>query len=376
MNFSDIPYHENAKERMRRMVTSGHLPHAILIEGPQGTGKFAMARAFARYIHCSDPDPNGDACGICQSCRLHDAMNHIDLCHVFPVVKLDGMNSAPVSDDFYSEWIEFIGNHKYMDINAWAATFPKKNAQPQIYVTESASLLHKLAFTSHISRYKIVLWWLPERMNEETANKLLKIIEEPFENTIFIMVSDNPKEILPTIYSRVQRIELKRLPDDVVAAGLMESHPDLSSADAMALAHIASGSMIEAEKNVAFSGEQQKFLDLFMQLMRLAYQRKIKDLRVWANTLADMGREQQMRFYDYTMRMVRENFVLNFHVPQLSYLNTAEAGFSSKFSPYINVGNVERLMNVFNDARRDISANGNGKIVNLDVAVKVILLLK
>jgi len=376
MKFSDIPSHDTAKARMRAMVISGHIPHAILLEGPEGIGKFALARAFAQYIHCSSPDPHGDACGECQSCRLHQSLNHIDLSYVYPVVKLEGMNTPPTSDDFFQQWTEYFRDRKYMDINRWAMTFPKKNAQPITYVTESASLLHKLAFTSHISKYKIVLWWLPERMNEEAANKLLKLIEEPFENTIFIMVSNDPKEILPTIYSRVQRIELKRLPDDVIAHNLMISHPDIEPNNAMAIAHIANGSMIAAEDNYMFSGESEKYLNLFIQLMRLAYQRKIKDLRVWANSLADLGKEQQMRFYDYTMRLVRENFVFNYHIPQISYMNESETSFSTKFSPYINERNVEKLMSVFNKARTDISGNGNGKIINLDVAVKVILLLK
>ncbi|MDE7411270.1 MAG: AAA family ATPase [Paramuribaculum sp.] len=376
MKFSDIPSHEEVKSALRNMVNSGQIPHAILLEGPAGIGKFAMARALAQYIQCTDRDANGDSCGKCKSCLLHQSLNHIDVTYVFPVVKLDSMKSAPVSDDFLAEWNDFFKSKVYLDINAWSATFSKKNAQPVTYVTESASLIHKLAFTTHISSQRIVLWWLPERMNEEAANKLLKLIEEPYENTIFIMVSDSPQEILPTIYSRVQRINMKRLPDDIITDNLMTSHPELSRQNAMALAHISNGSMIAAERHFEWSGESTEFLDLFMQLMRLAYQRKIKELRSWANNLADMNRDKQMRFYDYTMHMIRENFILNYHVPELTYLNSAESNFSVKFSPYINERNVERLMTVFNNAKTDISGNGNSKIINLDVAIKVILLLK
>lgn len=376
MKFSDIPAHTEIKNALRNIVNSNQIPHALLLEGPSGIGKFAMARALAQYIHCTNRDPDGDACGKCKSCLLHQSLNHIDVSYVFPVVKLDNMKTAPTSDDFITEWNDFFNSRIYMDINAWSATFTKKNANPVTYVTESGSLIHKLAFTSHISLQKIVLWWLPERMNEEAANKLLKLIEEPYENTLFIMVSDNPREILPTIYSRVQRVEMKRLPDNIVADNLQNSHPELQRQNALALAHISDGSMITAEQNYSWSGESTEFLDQFIQLMRLAYQRKIKDLRQWANSLADMSREKQIRFYDYTMRMIRENFILNFHLPELSYLNTAEAGFSAKFSPYINERNVEKLMNVFNNARNDISGNGNAKIINLDAAIKVILLLK
>ncbi len=220
MKFSDIPGHNSIKERMRRMVLEDHLPHAILLEGPAGIGKLALARAFAQYIQCENRDPDGNACGVCRSCRLHQSMNHVDTHYSYPVVKLDNMNSAPSSEDFYPEWSEFVGGTVYSDIAAWTATFSKRNAKPVIYVAESEQLIRKLAFTSHVSRYKIVIMWLPERLHETAANKLLKMIEEPFEDTIFILVSNSPAEILPTIYSRVQRLattagsDCCRKPDD------------------------------------------------------------------------------------------------------------------------------------------------------------------
>lgn len=375
MKFSDIPSHDSVKDRLRQMVISDRIPHALLLEGPAGIGKYALARAFAQYIHCENPDPNGDACGECQSCRLHESMNHIDTHFVFPVVKLDGMNTAPISDDFITEWREYLSDNFYADVEAWTNTFTKKNARPVTYVTESSSLLHKLAFTSHISRYKIVIWWLPERMNEEAANKLLKMIEEPFEDTVFIMVSDNPRGILPTIYSRVQRIELKRLPDQIIADNLSRQFAVIP-ADAMAIAHIAEGNMLTAQKQLHRSKESEMFLDMFIRMMRLAYQRNIKDLRELTGEFSSLGRETQLRFFDYTLRLIRENFVYNFNVPQITYLNQSEAAFSSRFARFINERNVEKLLATFEKARTDIAANANAKIVSLDVAVKVILLLK
>lgn len=374
MKFSDIPGHEQVKERMRQMALSGRLPHAILIEGPSGIGKMSMARAFAQYIQCENPDPHGDACGTCQSCILHQSMNHIDTQYVYPVVKLDSMSEAPVSDDFAEEWREYLRGRVYMNFQEWAASFSKKNAQPVTYVTESRSLIHKLSFTSHISRQKIVLWWLPERMNEEAANKLLKMIEEPFDDTIFIMASDNPRQLLPTIYSRVQRLQLKRLPDDMIASYL-QSHYGIAPAEAMAAAHVADGSMTAAIAGISRTKESAEYFDMFVQLMRLAYQRNVAALRQWGDTLAGMGRERQIHFYDYAMRLVRENFVYNFQVPTLNYMTSGEEAFSTKFARFINEANVEKLISTFDRARTDISGNANGKIVNLDVAIKVIMLL-
>lgn len=374
MKFSEIPGHETVKQRLRQMALSGKLPHAILLEGPAGVGKMALARAFAQYIHCEHPDPNGDACGRCHSCRLHEAMNHIDTQYVFPVVKTDGMNSNPVSDDFRDQWVEYLKDRIYMDYQGWRALFGKKNAQLLTYVTESSALLHRLSFTSHVSRYKIVVWWLPEKMNEEAANKLLKMIEEPFDDTIFIMVSDRPRDILPTIYSRVQRIPVKRLPDETVARYLCDNY-EISEADALAAAHLAEGNVVKAMEVLNQSKETALFFDMFVKLMRLAYQRNVAELRRWSDDLAALGRDCEIRFYDYAMRMVRENFVYNFNVPEISYMTSTEEQFSVRFARFITVDNVERIIRVFDRARTDIAGNANGKIVNLDVTIKIIMLL-
>ncbi len=371
MRFCDIPAHSSVKERLRAMADNDRIPHALLLSGPSGIGKFALARAFAQYIHCENPH-DGDSCGECASCIQHQTFSHIDTHFVFPVVK--EKTTPPVSDDFLPEWKSFLTDNTYMSIDDWTATFSKKNAQPAIYVSESSDLIHKLSFTTHSSRYKIVLLWLPERMNEETANKLLKLIEEPFADTLFIMVSDDPARILPTIYSRVQPIEIKRLPDSTVAQYLSD-HYGVDPTDAMALAHIAEGSVAAAIDGL--KGEDSNgYLQMFISLMRLAYQRKVKELREWSNDIAALGREKEINFYDYALRLMRENFVFNYHVPELNYLNRSEAQFSVNFARFINERNVEKLAEVFDKARTDIAGNANGKIVNFDLAIKVILLLK
>lgn len=370
MKFSDIPAHEAVKNRLRAMADSGRLPHALLLEGPSGIGKFALARAFAQYIHCENR-VDGEPCGVCPSCRQHETFNHIDTYFSYPV--LGGSNT--VSDDYAKEWRHYLSGRVFMNFEAWQREFDNPNGQPVIYSSESASIIRKFSTTSYSTRFKILLMWLPERMQEECANKMLKMIEEPLEDSLLIFVSDTPAEILPTIYSRLQRIEVKRLPDSVVAGYVSQTH-GMNATDAQAIAHLSEGSITDAEKQLSANDENVQFLGLFMQLMRLAYQRKVGALRKWSVDVAALGREAAIRFLRYCERMMRENFINNLHMPQIVYLNSAERDFCARFSPFINERNVESLLRELGSARVDVAANGNAKMVFFDLAVKVILLLK
>lgn len=374
MKFSDIPSHNNIKNRLREMADDDRIPHALLLEGPAGIGKLALARAFVQYIHCTDRI-NGEPCGKCSACIQSQTFNHIDTHYVFPVVKLDGSVTAPVSDDYNEEWRMFLSKNIWAEFDQWRKVFPKKNAQPVIYVTESDNLIRRLAYTSHASRYRTVIIWLPERMNVETSNKLLKLIEEPYPDTVFVMVSNNPAEILPTIYSRVQRLQMKRLSDCDIAEYLENCHK-IGHRDALAIANNSEGSLAEAEKAIGIDSDRAKYFELFVRLMRLAYQRKVKELRLWADEVAGLGREEEMEFYKYSMRILRENFVFNYKIPALNYMNEEESKFAVNFARFINEINVEKMMKVFDEAYRDIAGNGNGKIVNFDLTIKIILLIK
>ncbi|MDE6826586.1 MAG: AAA family ATPase, partial [Paramuribaculum sp.] len=365
----------DTKSRLRQMADSGHLPHALLLEGREGIGKFSLARAFAQYIGCTGRRPGDtDSCGKCPSCLHHQALAHIDTVWVYPVVKLEKMNTAPTSDDFHQEWKEFLQGRTFMDIAAWTEQFEKRNAVPTIYVTESDSLIRKLSFESHESVYKTVLWWLPEKMNQETSNKLLKLSEEPYKDTIFIMTSDRPRDLLTTVYSRLQRISVNPYSDEDIADYLVERR-GLPSQEAEEISRLAQGSMNEALAAISVSKRKVVMFEQFKQLMRLAYQRNVIELRKWAAELASTGREQQLDFYNYSIRLLRENFMNNFGEAELVFMNDSEKQFGSRFSRFICERNIEQLAALFDEAREDIAANGNGKIINLDVALKVIVLL-
>ena len=373
MKFSDIIAHDSAKRRLKSFVDSDRIPHAILIEGPEGIGKFALARAFAQYVHCENPH-NGDSCGRCPSCIQHQSFNHIDTHFIFPVVKRKGRTTA-ISDDYIEEWREFLSENPYMDFEKWLEALDNINAQPQIYVDESADLIHKLNFTSHKAKYKIVLLWLPERMKIECANKLLKLIEEPHNDTLFVLVSNDAKQILSTIYSRTQRIEMLRLGTHDVASYLTKKHA-IDDATANSIAYLSEGNINKAEKELNLTKESSRFFSLFVELMRLAYQRKTHDLKRWSVDVSSLGREQEIKFLAYCQRLIRENFIYNLNVNGLNYMNNEESQFSVNFAKFITERNVEKLISVLNKAQSDIAGNANAKIVFFDLSVKVILLLK
>jgi DNA polymerase-3 subunit delta' len=372
MRFADISGHDDVKQRLRDMVDENRMPHAIMIEGPEGSAKFALARAFLQYIHCTARSA-GDSCGRCPECKLSATLNHIDTFISFPVVKRSGRGDT--SDDYLAEFRDYVRDYPYMDFEEWLRRLDNINAQPLIYVSEATSLIRKLSITSRRSDFKTSLIWLPERLKEDAANKLLKLVEEPASDTIIVMVSNNSQLVLPTIYSRTQRVMVRRYTDAEVAE-IISRKASMSEADAAIIARLANGNINEALRLVSVSKERKKFLEFFINLMRKAYQRKIIELRQWSADLAALGREPQIQFYEYCSRMLRENFVLNLKAPDLVFLTTDEMQFSVNFARFITNLNVMRLLDTFGKAATDIAANANSKIVNFDVAIQVILLLK
>lgn len=375
MKFRDIPAQEIVKEQLKSMVDSNRIPHALLLEGPSGVGKFQLARALAQYIDCTDRR-NGDSCGECPSCIQHSTFNQIDTHYVFPVLKKkNGGSSNPVSDDYFPEWKDFVEASPFMDFHKWLEALGNENGQPIIYVDESAELIRKLTFTAHSSHYKKVILWLPERMKEECANKLLKLIEEPHEDTLFILVSNDSEKILPTIYSRLRRIKVSRLSEETVSSYLHES-VGVETAMADDIAHLSEGSILEAMRRIATDSASAVNLKQFVSLMRLAYMRDIIKLRAWAEDIATLSREKCMDFLEYCERFVGENFIYNLNRKELVYLSADEQNFSRNFARFITERNVVQLRKMFVDARRDVAGNTNVKMVMFDVAVRTILLIK
>lgn len=369
MFFKDIIGQEETKQRLLDEVSEGRVPHARLLCGPEGSGKLPLAVAYARYLCCTDKK-EGDACGTCPSCVKFNKLVHPDVHFVFPV-----KSSTNVSDDFVREWRALMLKTPYFSFQQWMETMGVENQQPLIGVKESDEITRKLNLKSSAGGYKVMIIWLPEKMNVQSANKLLKLLEEPPRQTLFLLVSEQPETLLTTILSRTQRLDLKKIPEAVIAGALQEK-AGLQPTEAAQIAHLADGSMLKALETININEDSRMFFDLFVSLMRLSYQRKLREMKLWSEQVAALGRERQKNFLLYCQRCLRENFIYNFHRKELVYMTPEEEAFSTKFAPFVNENNVIGIMEELALAQQHIEQNVNAKMVFFDFSLKMIMLLK
>ena len=371
MGFEQVIGQKEVQERLLQLVEEQRLPHALMLCGPTGAGKMALAMAFAAYLlkaNSQTPTANTEA--------MLAKWEHPDLHFTYPTIKLSSMNSdhKPVSDDFARQWHEMVMEGPYFTMNEWLEMMGGENQQAIITAGESDALTHKLSLKSSQGGYKVSLIWLPERMNIECANKILKLLEEPPQQTVFLLVCEEPDKLLETIRSRVQRVDVKRIADEDIRQALIERR-GLNEETAQRVTRMANGSWLKALELLSTDSENELFLDMFQTLMRLAYQRRVKDLKTWSERIASMGRERQKRFLEYFLRLIRENFVYNFQEPDLCYMSQREEEFAQNFARFINEANVIPISELVNKAIRDIGQNANAKIVFFDMALQMIVLL-
>jgi DNA polymerase-3 subunit delta' len=375
MNFSRIPGHQETKTRLIRSVSEQRVSHAQLFSGPEGCGSLALALAYARYVSCENPDEQ-DSCGTCKSCVKHEKMIHPDVHFVFPVVR-GKKDMEPISDSFIGEWRDFVARSPYFNLNDWLYSIEVGNAQGLIYSSEAAEIIKKLSLKTYESDIKTMIIWLPEKMHLVTANKLLKIIEEPPDKTLFLLVSDEPDKIIPTILSRCQHIKIPRFPNDEISNFLV-SNFNYDSLKASETARVANGNLIRAIHLAKDEESSVENLDYFKSMMRFAWKRDVSSIINWSEEMAMKGREAQKGFIVYALRILRENLMLTLGQQKnnLVFMAGDEVSFSEKFHPFINKKNIYHLTDEFNLAFSHIEANGNARIIFLDLALKVVKLIR
>lgn len=350
---------QEISNRLNAEINAGRLPHALLLSGPEGNGAYALAIQVATRLLGNTP--------------MMAKLQHPDLHFSFPVFKKD--SKPTTSEAFVRQWRDMVLATPHFGYTEWMEAIGAENQQLTIYVEESEALLRKLSLKASQGGYKVCIIWLPEKMNAECANKLLKLLEEPPQSTLFLLVSEHPEQMLSTVRSRCQTIEVPPFSEaDINAALVGQYHVDPQLATG--IARTSYGNMTAAMRQIVGNTEAERFLEQFKSLMRLSYMRKVKEMKQWSDEAATMGRERQKRFLDYCQRMIRENFIYNFHNPDLNYMNRDEAEFAVKFAPYINERNVIGIMDELQLCYRDIAQNGNAKIIFFDFALKMIVLIK
>lgn len=374
MLFKEVIGQEETKVKLIQSVQTGRIAHAQLFFGADGCGTLPLALAYTQYIACTNRKED-DSCGVCPGCRKFAKLAHPDLHFAFPVNTTKSVDKDPVSDNFIKEWREFILINPYFRPGQWYEYIGLENKQGLISKNESEAILRKLSFKSFESDYKFMIIWLPEKMNPTSANMLLKLLEEPPEKTIFILVSDEPNQLLITITSRTQPIKVPPLENEPLRKKIAEQFT-LSEAQIQHVIRLANGSYIQALEVINTSADNEFNLEQFAFIMRSCYGRRFTDINLWVEEMSSIGREKLKNFFTYANKLIRENFIMNIKSHELNYMTEKEREFSQKFHPFINGNNVVAIYNELNQASADIERNAYAKIVLLDLALKIVKIIR
>ncbi len=380
MNFNRVIGQEGAKQRLRQLVDEERIPHALMFTGPTGSGKMALALAFASFLLGERWDGKSmleSNAAIANAEAMLTKWQHPDLHFSYPTIKPKGAGSDTkvTSDDYAKEWRQMLSDDPYFSLEQWMTLMKAEKQQAVIFEAESDRLTRKLNMKSTLNGYKVSVIWLPERMNQTCANKMLKLLEEPPRKTVFLLVSEHPELLLETIRSRVQTFAVPRLDNEAIADALT-TRRGIDAQDAERIARVAMGNWLKATEEINAGNENKEFFNLFVSLMRFAFKKDVRQLKAWSNAVADFGREKQKRLIAYMLQMVRENFMYNFHDPALCYMTKEEEDFAKNFSPYINERNVMLLQQRLQQMTRDIGQNANAKIQFFDFALETTIYIR
>ena len=375
MRFKDIIGHETLKRHLAEGIDKGRISHAQLFSGAVGVGTLPLAIAYAQYLNCTSRR-DGDSCGECPSCIKMQQLAHPDLHFVFPVNK-QGKKSGEVvlSADFMPLWREMVAESGgYFTRQEWYDRLDLgKTLRGIISAREADEIIRRLQYKSFESEYKITIIWQPETMNEEAANKILKILEEPWDKTLFILVSERTDLLLPTIISRTQEVAVPRLKNEDLMALAQGGEGTIDEQQLHNTARLAAGDVIEWRR-LTGGGEdavRKEAFDLFCALMRLSYNDKHLELMDWADEVAQLSREQQRSMLLHAARLLRESYMLHAGLGSISYLWGEEAKFCQNFAPFIGNQNIEYLISEIETAMRQVSQNGNSRIIFTHFALAV-----
>ncbi|WP_460220417.1 DNA polymerase III subunit [Psychroserpens sp. MEBiC05023] len=378
MLFSEILGQEHIKSHLTKSADFGRVPHAQLFVGPEGSGTLPMAIAYAQYLLCNNTNAeNTEGNEVCN--LKFKNLSHPDLHFAFPVATNDKIKSHPVSSHFLEEWRQLIEKQPYGNLFDWYRALGIDNKQGQIGVDEAQDIVKALSLKSYEGGYKVMLIWMAEKMNTSAANKLLKLIEEPPNKTIFILIAEDEEQIINTIRSRCQVLHFPPLAEDVIKDALIKNY-QIPVADAVKIAHQANGNYNKACDVVYSDSEDTQFEEWFVFWIRSAFKAKgnksaIHDLISWSETIAKTGRETQKQFLSFCLDFFRQALLLNYNADDLVFMEPKTAFKLEKFAPFVHGNNILDISNELQDAIYHIERNGNSKIILTDLSIKLTRLL-
>jgi DNA polymerase-3 subunit delta' len=379
MKFSEILGQDYIKNHLTTSALLGRIPHAQLFIGPEGCGTLAMAIAYAQFVLCNNPGRENE--GGNDSCNLKfKSLSHPDLHFVYPNVTNEDIKSKPKSADFIVDWREFVSQNPYGSLFDWYTHLGVQNKQGEIRVDDAQDILKLLALKSYEGGYKIMIVWMADKMNIAASNKLLKLLEEPPEKTLFILISENEEDIIQTIRSRCQVLHFGALPESVITEALV-SRLNVDSKTATIIAHQAQGNYNKALHILNEDSEDFPFEKWFVDWVRAAFRAKgnataILDLISWSEEVASLGREAQKKFLNYCIDMFRQALLLNYQTEKLVYIETKVEKFKlENFAPFVNGNNINAIFSELSDAIYHIERNGNAKIILTDLSIKLTRLI-
>ena len=376
MLFSEIVGHDDLKKRLIQSVNENRVAHAQLFVGTEGSGKMALAIAYAQYINCQNRTES-DSCGVCPSCKKYMSLSHPDLHFIFPTATNKSVKKDPESDLFLAEWREYFSDCQgYVNLSEWFDKLDIENKQGIINVRDASTVIRKLSFKSYESEYKVVILWMPEKLNVFSANKLLKLIEEPPEKTLFLLVAENQEEVLSTIRSRCVLVKVPRLDTAVIKDALVEKC-GCSEQLALDAATMSNGSWPLAKRFSNDIDNEMLYADTFRKWMRYCFKGAVPELIDFvANEIKGLGREKQKALLEYGLNIFHCSLLINNNISSAVMLTSAEKTFAQNFSPYINMKNVTQICALFEESINQIVRNANAQRVFMDDSLKMSKLLR
>lgn len=371
MLFSQIIGHEDIKAKLIQSVKESRVAHAHLFLGQEGTGKLALAIAYAQYINCTNRGEN-DSCGVCPSCKKYNALAHPDLHFVFPTTTTKSVKKDPESDLFLTEWREYLEKcDAYADLSSWYNILDVENKQGAINVRDASTIMRKLNLKAYEAEYKVAIIWMAEKLNVQAANKLLKLLEEPPEKTLFILVSENQEELLTTVRSRTVLMKIPKLTLEEVQNALTRKFACASDV-ARNAATLANGNWILASRYVDEQDDEKLYFTCFQKWMRYCFKFSASELIDFiANDIKPLGREKQKEFLAYGLNFFHNALLMNNRLRNNVLLPDDEKAFLNNFAPFISNNNIDMISELFEESINQIERNGNASLIFLDDSFKI-----